>query len=502
MQPARRGRGRGRGSVGERGGGGAAGGEWWRALEGDDMISLEPLCELAYEPFALRSAETKKTVSSGGGVDAYNYFDGKILSSYLISSGNFCHPVSRRPLSRDECEALDRYMQRHNLGHAGVTHVFDLKASADATDNMASRRHLEALQREATDILQSLFSAGTNQSDSARRHYQQLQRGGDAPSRPAGHAGGQDESGWVIVDDDEQMGLAMSQQTEDMMWPALPPAPERPRQASWGAQPVADAGGGAGAQAPEALIDDDTPQPPRTDPGPQASLHDLLAPKSVDLSLLRSGGDGAVRGRGGGIKGEQTRRQGFWSAAAWAALDGSRGGAQVILERQMGGIAQDRRFAEEIRWVDQQVEAGGGGKGGLQALGFSVTRIVALHRTALEERFVDACVGLSRSRRAAGGWQVCRVPEGERNGGRLYLWNKRTLESCWSLDDEADALDTHSRGVSPALEDGESELPGAAADGDVAEGKAAEGGAFGWGTARMIAGSKVMMTWAPVDKGR
>jgi hypothetical protein len=71
------------------------GGEWWRELEGDDVISLEPLCELAYEPFALPSTAGAACVGSAAAegssafVDAYNYFDGKILSRYLISSGEY-----------------------------------------------------------------------------------------------------------------------------------------------------------------------------------------------------------------------------------------------------------------------------------------------------------------------------------------------------------------------------------------------------------------------------
>jgi hypothetical protein len=67
---------------------GRGGSDWWRELDGDDVISLEPLCDLAYEPFALPS-QTQIGVPSGASasVDAYNYFDGKILSRYLISSG-------------------------------------------------------------------------------------------------------------------------------------------------------------------------------------------------------------------------------------------------------------------------------------------------------------------------------------------------------------------------------------------------------------------------------
>ena len=83
-----------RGHGGVRGGGGArtTGGinvRWWHDLDGDDVISLEPLSDLPYEPFELAS---QLPTSAGGGtagasVDAYNYFDGKILSRYLISSG-------------------------------------------------------------------------------------------------------------------------------------------------------------------------------------------------------------------------------------------------------------------------------------------------------------------------------------------------------------------------------------------------------------------------------
>ena len=170
----------------------------------------------------------------GASVDAYNYFDGKILSHYLISSGNFSHPVSRRPLSRNECEALDEYMSRHKLGDAGVTHVFDLKS--DTSDK--SRHHLEALQREASDILQSLFSST---STSLRLYQPSASRGGVGlvGAQVSGLAGSGGpllgDGGWTIIDDDEQMSGDMSrqiQEIEEQMWPALPPAPQRPQPAA------------------------------------------------------------------------------------------------------------------------------------------------------------------------------------------------------------------------------------------------------------------------------
>ena len=46
---------------------------WWRHLEMDDPISLEPLRNLRYEPFELSSDGT-----------VLYYFDGKLLANYLI----------------------------------------------------------------------------------------------------------------------------------------------------------------------------------------------------------------------------------------------------------------------------------------------------------------------------------------------------------------------------------------------------------------------------------
>jgi hypothetical protein len=139
-------------------------------------------------------------------------------------------------------QELDAYMQRHRLGDAGVTHVYDLKA--DTSDR--SRHHLEALQREATDILHSLFSASTgpSQSSSSRRPLSQL----DVHRQPSMHlradgwgsTGAQNDGGWLVIDDDlmegppgfgfnpagvGQIEATQGRDMEDFMWPALPSAP-------------------------------------------------------------------------------------------------------------------------------------------------------------------------------------------------------------------------------------------------------------------------------------
>ena len=117
---------------------------WWRSLREEDVISLEPLNRLKYEPFELPSSKEKT-----------HWFDGKVLANYLISSANFVHPVSRRPLERSEMLRLDDYISKHSLGKAMVVHVFDRKD--DSSENATN--HVTALRREATELLGALFAS-------------------------------------------------------------------------------------------------------------------------------------------------------------------------------------------------------------------------------------------------------------------------------------------------------------------------------------------------------
>ena len=57
-----------------------------------DPISLEPLAELSYPPLQLFVDKPWPD----GKVQAW--FDGRVLASYLISTGRFSHPISRREL--------------------------------------------------------------------------------------------------------------------------------------------------------------------------------------------------------------------------------------------------------------------------------------------------------------------------------------------------------------------------------------------------------------------
>jgi hypothetical protein len=80
---------------------------WWRKLQLDDPISLEPLSELEYPPFRL-----KLKASSVGGNDEH-LFDGQVLAYFLVSTANFIDPLSREPLTRDDCRKLDEYLKQH-----------------------------------------------------------------------------------------------------------------------------------------------------------------------------------------------------------------------------------------------------------------------------------------------------------------------------------------------------------------------------------------------------
>jgi len=72
-----------------------------------DPISLEPLADLPYPPFVLRANRAR--------VSANDNFDGNVLASYLVSTGRFDHPISRRELVREECVRLDAYLVHHKL---------------------------------------------------------------------------------------------------------------------------------------------------------------------------------------------------------------------------------------------------------------------------------------------------------------------------------------------------------------------------------------------------
>ena len=103
---------------------------WWRKMDATDPISLEPLCELPCPPFWLPPSRPRaryigvveRSVMRGENPNCW--FDGRMLANYLESRSCFVHPISRRKLQLQECEALDAFLGQHALGQANIVRTF------------------------------------------------------------------------------------------------------------------------------------------------------------------------------------------------------------------------------------------------------------------------------------------------------------------------------------------------------------------------------------------
>ena len=158
----------------------------WRAHipEGAvDPISLDPLEDLPYPPFALVIEPPYTPIQTFPPSDKpsvnlnLNLFDGRVLAYYLISQLQFIDPLNRRDLTRPELQQLDDYLARHNLGKAHVVQAYDCKGVTISTagrEAQTAQGQARILQEEATSILNALFS-GTHSSsnrDRDRDHHQ------------------------------------------------------------------------------------------------------------------------------------------------------------------------------------------------------------------------------------------------------------------------------------------------------------------------------------------
>jgi R3H domain len=174
-----------------------------------DPITLEPLDQLSYPPFALVATEPYEPIdwpllstnttpkeeeseeerqrrilqeqwgslatgakSKDEVEDAVrtprhvNLFDGQVLAYYMVSQSQFIDPLNRRDLSRDELLHLDRYLRKHGFTSLNVTEAYDTKgialSTAGAAATTAAGRSL-MLEQEARLLLNSLF--GGRRSD-------------------------------------------------------------------------------------------------------------------------------------------------------------------------------------------------------------------------------------------------------------------------------------------------------------------------------------------------
>eukprot|EP00928_Gymnodinium_smaydae_P089228 TRINITY_DN73217_c0_g1_i1.p1 TRINITY_DN73217_c0_g1~~TRINITY_DN73217_c0_g1_i1.p1 ORF type:complete len:466 (+),score=124.11 TRINITY_DN73217_c0_g1_i1:70-1467(+) len=181
--------------------------EWWRKLEDDDPITLEPLAHLDIPPFGLKSAS------------AMHYFDAVALASYITRRAVFENPLNRAPLSREECVRLDEHIAVHapHSRSFRVADALDLQRAIRAKWASASdgSRSAARLRQDAADTLNGLFDLPS------------YGRGSEA--RASARGGG----GWTVVDDDfrrhieaEAIAALHAAASEEAARPGGP-APER-----------------------------------------------------------------------------------------------------------------------------------------------------------------------------------------------------------------------------------------------------------------------------------
>ena len=155
---------------------------WWvrELATAEDPISLEPLRTLRCPPFHCRADLSLAHATPS------DWFDGRVLAMYLVSTASFLHPISRRALTRDECVKLDEHVTVHQLCAAHVVRVFDGAQNGDA--------NVPQLRAQADALLHSLFAR-----DAERRG-----RAYSAESDAAVSAA--PDGGLVVIDDDLRPG--------------------------------------------------------------------------------------------------------------------------------------------------------------------------------------------------------------------------------------------------------------------------------------------------------
>lgn len=79
------------------------------------------------------------------------WFDGQILAAYLVATGSFEHPISRRELAPDECRRLDIYLKEHKLNQARVL----VRQSTCFAARIKIRAHISTLAIFHADCLHS-----------------------------------------------------------------------------------------------------------------------------------------------------------------------------------------------------------------------------------------------------------------------------------------------------------------------------------------------------------
>ncbi|KAL7452170.1 hypothetical protein ACHAWC_003889, partial [Mediolabrus comicus] len=104
----------------------------------------------------------------------FNLFDGRALANYVVSELQFIDPFNRRDLTRPELQALDAYLAVHKLGAAGVVEAYDDNGTTISTAGAQAQtpggRALMLQQRAQAirDLLYQNQSESINHNDMTR----------------------------------------------------------------------------------------------------------------------------------------------------------------------------------------------------------------------------------------------------------------------------------------------------------------------------------------------
>jgi hypothetical protein len=196
------------------------------------------------------SSRTKTSASPKTG--SQYFFDGLALATYVISQGNFANPLTRNPLTFDDCVRLDEYLNEHVYQNAksqrqiestvlgrekisvreayALRNSIKVKIGSGNGGNEAEIRRAEVLRNEAAIALRGLFVFGhnTNVDNSSSSHQaisqQQLPSsagGFDLNYNPDSHQNNSwgmssiiEQDGLRIIDDDE----ALFQSADTAVW--------------------------------------------------------------------------------------------------------------------------------------------------------------------------------------------------------------------------------------------------------------------------------------------
>ena len=367
---------------------------WWQSLPEDvvDCVTFESIRDLKYPPFELQPAES----TTGGSApraakpdEASNYlFDPKTLSRWWLTTTQFIHPFSRRPVTLAEVKRLDKHLDRHNLRDPE-----DPKRLADAFARPEERLR-ELLIRDTTrergvindELMRVLYRDGSENEDPRRaqafgppmRGNRAGGRGGRGRERvhvrtpdDALLANGPQQlgadSGWRMIDDGMQgewatLGVPVppaqmlrhasafpslgqpSVAPPPEAFPALGPAPGASRTSTWG--------GTAAAGPPASVVaaaSRPAPPPPPPRPARAAPVSTASAPAtSAETDSAESSEDAAAIARrrqladAFGVANPESRPSSF------AASSAARFSADVL--------ALARREPNLVRTIEEQLD--------------------------------------------------------------------------------------------------------------------------------------------------